>query len=180
MGRLRSLLRRMKQMPELLTKYNETIQNQLEKGIIEKVDTNLQNSEKTSRKHYVPHHTAITPSKFTTKVRIIYDSSAKTKKNTKSLNEFLLRGPVILEDLCGLLLRFRLEKVALLADLKKAFLEVGLQPSEWDVTRFLWLKNSNKLELGGNIKSFFPRSHSCPPDCFFRSYGSMASTGTSL
>ena len=44
MGRLTSLLKRMKQMPELLTKYNETIQDQLEKGIIEKVDTNLQNS----------------------------------------------------------------------------------------------------------------------------------------
>ena len=45
------LLKRMKQTPELLTKYNETIQDQLEKGIIEKVDTNLQNSEKAPRKH---------------------------------------------------------------------------------------------------------------------------------
>ena len=82
MGRLRSLLKRMKQMPELSTKYNETIQDQLEMGIIEKVDTNLQHSEKTSRKHYVPHHAVITSSKFTTKVRIVYDDSAKTKKDT--------------------------------------------------------------------------------------------------
>ena len=83
MGRLRSLLKRMKQTPERLTKYNETIQDQLEKGIIEKVDTNLQNSEKTPRKHYVPHHAVITPSKFMTKVRMVYDGSAKTKKDTK-------------------------------------------------------------------------------------------------
>ena len=121
MGRLRSLLKRMKQTPKLLTEYNETIQEQLEKRIIEKVDTKLQNLEKTPKKHYFPHHTVISPSEFTTKVRIVYDSSAKTKKDTKSLNECLLRGSIILEDLCGLLLRFRLEKVALLADLEKVF-----------------------------------------------------------
>ena len=107
MGRLRSLLKRMKQTSEYLTKYNETIQDQLEKGIIEKVDTNLQNSEKKNpRKHYVPHHGVITPSKFTTKVRIVYDGSAKTKKDTKSPNECLLRGSVILEDLSGVDVKF--------------------------------------------------------------------------
>ena len=59
-----------------------------------------------------------------------------------------------MEDLCGLLLRFRLEKVALLADLEKAFLQVGLQPSERDVTRSLWLKDPSKLELSGNIQIY--------------------------
>ena len=48
--------------------------------------------------------------------------SAKAKKGCKSLNECLCRGPVILEDLCGLLLRFRICKVALTADIQKAFL----------------------------------------------------------
>ena len=154
MGRLRSLLKHMKQMHELLTKCNETIQDQLEKGIIEKVDTNLQISEKTPKKHYVPHHVIITPSKFTTKIRILYDGSVKTKKDTKSLNRCFLRGPVILEDLCGLLLRFRLDNIALLADLEKAFLQVRLQPSERDVTRFPWLKDPSKLELSGNIQIY--------------------------
>ena len=55
----------------------------------------------------------------------------------------------MLEDLCGLLLRFQLEKVALLSDL-----QVGLQPSERDVTRFLWLKDPSKLELSGNIQIY--------------------------
>ena len=59
-----------------------------------------------------------------------------------------------MEDLCGLLLRFRLEKVALLADLEKAFLQVRLQPSEGDVTRFLWLKDPSKLQLSGNIQIY--------------------------
>ena len=46
---------------------------------------------------------------------------AKAKKGCKSLNECLYRGPVILEDLCGLLLRFRIYKVALTADIEKTF-----------------------------------------------------------
>ena len=56
--------------------------------------------------------------------------------------------------MCGLLLRFRLEKIALLADLEKAFLQVGLQPSERDVTRFLWLKDISKLDLNGNLQIY--------------------------
>ena len=47
---------------------------------------------------------------------------AKAKKGCKSLNECLYRGPVILEDLCGLLLRFRIYKVAQTADIEKTFL----------------------------------------------------------
>ena len=50
------------------------------------------------------------PLKTTTKLCIVYDASTKAKKGQKSLNECLHRGPVILEDLCGLLLRFRRKK----------------------------------------------------------------------
>ena len=78
----------------------------------------------------------------------------KPKKESKSLNECLYRGPVILEDLCGLLLRFRIYKVALAADIKKAFLQVGLQPADRDVTRFLWLKDPTKPLSKDNLQIY--------------------------
>ena len=58
MGRLRSLVKRMKDTPELLNNYNETIQDQLNKGITEKVDTSVRNSQETTKNITFP----ITPS----------------------------------------------------------------------------------------------------------------------
>ena len=66
----------------------------------------------------------------------------------------MYRGPVILEDLCGLLQRFRIYKVALTADIEKAFLQVGLQPADRDVTRFLWLKDPTKPLSKDNLQIY--------------------------
>ena len=103
-------------------------------------------------KHYLPPHAVITRQKTTTKILIVYDGSARTKRENKSLNECLLQRPVILEDLCGLLLRFRTHKIGLASDLEKAFLQVGLQEMERDVTLFLWLKDLNIPQAENNLQ----------------------------
>ena len=62
-----------------------------------------------------------------------------------------IEGPLFFPDLCGLLLRFRLYSIILLANIEKAFLQLGIQPSDRDVTRFLWLKDIAKLEVDDNM-----------------------------
>ena len=99
--------------------------------------------EQSDKQHYIPHHAIIKPENNTTKLRVVYDASAKTKKSNPSLNECLHRVPVILEGICGLLMIFRTKKVGIIADIEKAFLQIGLQPKERDVTRLLWLKDIN-------------------------------------
>ena len=150
-GRLKSTLQRLKKDPHLLQMYSAIIQEQLERGIIEKV---CSKSKQGVIQHYIPHHAVITPTKSTTKVRVVYDASAKTRQINKSLNECLYRGPVMLPDLCGLLIRFRMHTIAVVADVEKAFLSVGLQPQDRDVTRFLWLKNPKKVTVEGNLQVF--------------------------
>jgi len=150
-GRLKSSITRMKKNPEILGKYDNIIQEQLKNGIIEKVcDDSNQNM-----KHYIPHHAVITPQKSTTKLRIVYDASAKTRKTNHSLNDCLYRGPVLLNDLCGIMLRFRMHEIAMVADIEKAFLQIGLQKGERDVTRFLWLKDyTQNVHDPGNITEY--------------------------
>ena len=104
--------------------------------------------------HYIPHHAVITPQKETTKVRIVYDGSARTRKGNPSLNDCLFRGPVLLEDLAGLLMRFRLHKIAIVADIEKAFLQIGIAPKDRDMVRFLWLKDPTRLITENNIQIY--------------------------
>ena len=66
------------------------------KCIIERVESSEEDNE--NGKHYIPHHANIISGKTTRKIRIVYDASAKIKRNVKSLGECLCRGPVILED----------------------------------------------------------------------------------
>ena len=61
----------------------------------------------------------------------------------------------MLNDLCGLLMRFRLHQIAIVADTEKAFLQIGLHPNQRDVTRFLWLKDSDQSRVeSGNIQEY--------------------------
>lgn len=151
LGRLRSCLTRMKNRPDLLRRYNDVIQDQLQKGIIEKVNEDSADG----KKHYLPHQAVINPLKTTTKLRIVYDASAKTRREHQSLNDCLYRGPVVLRDLCGILLRFRTHKIGIVADIEKAFLQVGLQRNQRDVTRFLWIKNCENPEISKeNMQEF--------------------------
>lgn len=78
----------------------------------------------------------------------------RLSKRTKSLNECLYRGPVILPDLCGLLIRFRLSPIAMIVDIEKAFLSVGLQVEDRDVTRFLWLKDPTVMKVDNNVQIY--------------------------
>ena len=141
----------MQDKPDFLQKYDEIIQDQCKKGIIEKIPPD---SGETGIKHYIPHHAVIDPTKPTTKIRIVYDASAKSKQGNLSLNECLHRGPVMLQDLCGLLMRFRINRIGIVADIEKAFLQVGLQVQDRNATRFFWLKDVNIPSTDNNIQVY--------------------------
>ena len=71
---MKLLVHRLQLDKELLQKYDNIIKQQLDKGIIETVDTSRVSE---TRKHYLPHHPVLTSTKATTKVCIVYDASAK-------------------------------------------------------------------------------------------------------
>ena len=72
-------------------------------------------------------------------VHIVYDASARSGRNTPSLNDCLYAGPPLSPFIYDVLLRFRAHKVALIGDIEKAFLNVSVHPRDRDYLRFLWI-----------------------------------------
>ncbi|XP_071133064.1 uncharacterized protein [Mytilus edulis] len=74
------------------------------------------------------------------KVRIVFDSSAKFSGT--SLNDVLIKGPDLTNNLLGVLLRFRKEAVAVTADVEQMFYNFKVTDSHRDYLRFVWHENN--------------------------------------
>ncbi|XP_058456569.1 uncharacterized protein LOC131433966 [Malaya genurostris] len=89
---------------------------------------------------YLPHHPVVKKASTTTKVRVVFDGSAKTSTG-HSLNDALLVGPVVQDDLLSIILRFRTYPVALVADIEKMYRQVKLNTKDTPFQRILWRFN---------------------------------------
>jgi len=79
---------------------------------------------------YLPHHAVINPKK-PDKVRVVFDCAANFGGTL--LNDKVLQGPDITNQLIGVLLRFREEPVAIMADVQAMFHQVRVSVSDRDV-----------------------------------------------
>ena len=141
---LYSLIKRLKRNPVTLQEYDSILKKQESRGIIEEPPGKF---KPAGTVHYLPHHPVIRTDKSTSRVRIVYDASAK--RDGPSLNDCLETGPNTLPQIIDILLLFRLNKIALISDIKQSFLNVSLPESDRDFLRFLWVNdiNSNKTEI---------------------------------
>ncbi|XP_013402959.1 uncharacterized protein LOC106168462 [Lingula anatina] len=139
--RLHSLRKRLEKDSSLKSKYTTEIHQLLEKGYAEQVP-----SEELKRDDgkvwYLPHHPVLNPKK-PDKCRIVFDCAA-THKGT-SLNDHVHQGPDLTNKLIGVLLRFRQEPVAFMADIESMFHQVKVNVKDRDVLRFLWWDNSGLI-----------------------------------
>jgi hypothetical protein len=74
-------------------------------------------------------------------IRCVFDAAAKY--NGISLNDVLLTGPDLTNSLLGILLRFRQEPVAIVADIQQMFHNFKVREDHRDYLRFLWHKNND-------------------------------------
>ena len=84
---------------------------------------------------FLPHHPVRNPNK-PGKVRIFMDAAAR--HDGVSLNDKLRIGPVLLNSLVGVLLRFREQRVGLAADIEAMFPQVQIIEEDQPALRFLW------------------------------------------
>ena len=134
-GRLRNLLVRLRRTPVLLKAYDEEMKQLVEKDFVEEVEVGYDGIHK-----YVSHHPVIRKDKSTTKIRPVFDGSAKGRLGP-SINECLQVGPNLNPDLMAVLMRFRIKRIAWIADIEKAFLNIALPEEDSQAVRFLWSSN---------------------------------------
>lgn len=88
---------------------------------------------------YIPHHGVRHPTKG--KLRVVFDCGAIYKGT--SLNLQLLQGPDLTNSLIGVLIRFRKEPVAVMADIQAMFHQVRVPDKHVNFLRFLWWPQGN-------------------------------------
>ncbi|XP_011859761.1 PREDICTED: uncharacterized protein LOC105557188, partial [Vollenhovia emeryi] len=120
------------QQDGLYRAYDDVFQDWLNEGIIEEVPVD----EIEDYGHYLPHRHVIKENS-TTRIRPVFDASSR-ERSGPSLNQCLETGPNFIELIPELLLRFRQRKFGVIADIRRAFLQISVSKQDRDVMRFLW------------------------------------------
>ena len=93
--------------------------------------------QQSSNYYYMPVHAVYKASSTTTKIRAVFDASAKSTSQL-SLSDLLAVGPTLHPTLDQILIRFRLYTVAISGDITKMYREVLLHPDDRSLHRFIW------------------------------------------
>ena len=101
----------------------------------------LFDDKKVSRGFYLPHHAVMKEDSLTTKIRVVFDGFAKSFSGT-SLNDTLMVGSTLQDDLFTQLIRFRSRKYALIADMEKMYRQVKVHPEDTVYQKIAFRDNS--------------------------------------
>ena len=137
--RLCSAERRLSQDAAAADSYRAQVREILDKGWAEKVRVGTLDELglRQDGTYYLPHALVVRPDAESTKHRLVFDGSCKNSDKV-SINNVLHRGPKTQSDIFVILLRLRLFRICLKADIRKMFHQLGLVGSDKDFVRFLW------------------------------------------
>ena len=145
--RLSSLKRKLEKNKDLHQKYVDGMNDLLEQGYAVPVpEQDVHRSD--GKVWYLPHHLVINPNKE--KIRIVFDCAAEC--GGVSLNSRVRQGPDLTNKLVGVLTHFRLNPIAVMADIQAMFHQVRVTRDDQDTLRFLWWPEGNLNEFPMSYK----------------------------
>ncbi|XP_062541440.1 uncharacterized protein LOC134209474 [Armigeres subalbatus] len=131
--RFMGLERRLTANPEMKALYTEFIQEYLLMGHMREA----REEEEPIHSYYLPHHAVMKPGSTTTKLRVVFDASCATDSGV-SLNDTLIVEPVVQDDLLSILLRIRLQKYAIVADVERMYRMINVVEQDQPLQSILW------------------------------------------
>nr|XP_037876689.1 uncharacterized protein LOC119630667 [Bombyx mori] len=132
--RLINIENKLDRNPELKQKYTEQMEPLVAIGYTEPAPK----TKTENRTWYLPHFAVVNPLK-PEKLRVVHDAAARTRG--VALNDMLLKGPVLLQSLPGVIMRFRQHNITVTADIKEMFIQVKLRHEDRDALHHLWGKD---------------------------------------
>ncbi len=133
-----SLKRKFKKDPEYHKEYAEFLESVIQKGHA-KVVPQDQLKQEEGKVWYLLHHGVHHPKKR--KLHVVFDCSVSFQGT--SLNDELIQVPNLTNTLLDVLIRFRQEPVAIVADAEGMFYQVRVTPHDSNFLRFLWWPNGD-------------------------------------
>lgn len=132
-----NLEKRLSTQPTLKVQYSEVMTEYIDLGHMEIIP-----KDQIDNPHavYLPHHAVIRNDKDTTKLRVVFNASCKGI-NGASLNDDLLKGPALQDDLRHLLMRWRSYPICLVADIVKMYRQIKVADPDTDFQRLVWREN---------------------------------------
>ncbi|GAB1860689.1 hypothetical protein CAJAP_01768 [Camponotus japonicus] len=135
MRRFHSLERRLNRDLNLKSQYVAFMREYLSLGHMKLIDET--NDNKNLPICYLPHHCVLRPLNETTKLRVVFDALCKGS-NGISLNDTLMVGPTVQQDLFSIILRFRTFQFVFSADITKMYRQILIDPKQTRLQRVLW------------------------------------------
>lgn len=117
----------------LKQQYHEFMQEYLSKGYLERSPVITEQQ----LEYFIPHHAVLKEESTTTKCRVVFDASCKTS-NGLSLNDNLLIGEKLQNNISSILLRFRTHQVVFTADIKQMYQQIIVAPEFRRFQQIYW------------------------------------------
>ncbi|XP_064462317.1 uncharacterized protein LOC135372779 [Ornithodoros turicata] len=144
-SRFASLRRTLQRKPEMKEHFVTFMQDLMQKGHAEPAPPRSESSPCW----YLPNFGVYHPRK-PNQIRVVFDSSAKYRG--VSLNDALLSGSDMTNNLVGVLLPFRKEAVAVTADIQRTFYCFFVREEDRDFLRFFWFRED---DINGEVGEDF-------------------------
>lgn len=93
---------------------------------------------------YLPHH-AVFKNGVTSKIRVVFNASKPTKSG-KSLNDILMVGPTIQDELFDILIRFRFYAIGICSDAEKMYRQIVVAEEHRQFQRIVWFNVENEVK----------------------------------
>lgn len=118
-ARLESTERRLNRLgSEYAVAYGNEITDMVQRNIAVRLE-DKEIEEYDGPVHFIPHHEVLKPGSCSTPVRIVFDSSSNYLDH--KLNDYWAKGPNLLNNLLGILFRFRENQVGIVGDISKMY-----------------------------------------------------------